>query len=204
LGAGIPGPARQAGHILHKIGTGFREVHMKRLLFLAGGLLVMVIAGITLVLAQDTGQAKDPPAKAVPGLVKDLKDGDAGKRRAAALALAALGVDAHAAVAPLGEALKDDKAEVREAAALALGSMGPEARPAIPALATALKDSQTSVRQAAAVSLGNIGSVRSVLPSLLAAFKDKKHAGARQAIAFAIGSMGTEAKEAVPTLLEAL
>src|SRR5262245_9678479 len=106
---------------------------MKRLLFMVGGLLVIAIAGFALVSAQDKGQTKDPPAKSVPGLVQELKDGDAAKRRTAALALAAMGVDAHAAVAPLGEALKDEKAEVREAVALALGSMGPEARAAIPA-----------------------------------------------------------------------
>src|SRR5260370_17795208 len=116
---------------------------MKRLLFMAGGLLVVAVVGFTLAPAKDTGKAESPSAKAVPVLLKDLKDGDASKRRAAALALAALGVDGHAAVTPLGDTLKDDKAEVRQAAALALGPIGPEARPAIQAPPPPLTHSAT-------------------------------------------------------------
>lgn len=78
-------------------------------------------------------------------LVDLLADADVEHRRAAAVVLGALGVDATDAVEALRRALKDEDPGVRRAAARALGSIGPKTL--VRDLRPLLKDSDEVVRE---------------------------------------------------------
>jgi len=91
--------------------------------------------------------------RAVPALIKALKNKDVWVRISAPVALAKIGAKA---VPALIETLKDESSHVRTDAAFALGEIGPKAQKAIPALAEALKDKSEDVRKAARVALEKI------------------------------------------------
>jgi HEAT repeat protein len=65
---------------------------------------------------------------AVPGLIKDLENQDAGKRIAAALALARMGQDAETAIPALIHMAKDENGQVRSAAQQALVKLSQKER----------------------------------------------------------------------------
>src|SRR5438270_4340032 len=76
----------------------------------------------------------------IHALIKQLKDPDPEKRRAAAKVLSEAGQDAKPAVAALAQALRDKDLFVRRFAAQALGELGSDAKSAVPALAAAVRD----------------------------------------------------------------
>ncbi|MCW3135973.1 MAG: tetratricopeptide repeat protein, partial [Canidatus Methanoxibalbensis ujae] len=90
----------------------------------------------------------------IEGLIRALKDRDAGVRANAAEALGEIGDER--AVEPLIKALKDSDESVREGAALALGEIGDKR--AVEPLIEALEDSKRSVRRNAAEALEIIAS----------------------------------------------
>lgn len=96
-----------------------------------------------------------PPAvrEVVAALIDTLRDNDVEVRTYAAVALAAVGVEA---VDPLVAMLTDKNTAARAAAAYALGVMGAPATPSIAALVKILKDDSTDVRRQAAQALGRI------------------------------------------------
>jgi HEAT repeat protein len=145
------------------------------------------------------------PARAeeVSVLVERLKSPDPDMRRGAAKELFDLGPEAKPAVPDLVRALKDSDLFVRRFAAQALGEIGPDAREAVPALKSALKDSKKEVVEAAATALGKLGS--SGIATLTDLVKDKKQDGnVRKAAIVALGTAGSEAKDAVPVLVDVL
>ena len=94
--------------------------------------------------AEDLGQvgavrAQDAEPAVIP--LKDaLRDKDAGVRRAAAVALGKIRLEAKAVVPELAQGLEDRSSAVVQASAVALGAFGAEAREALPALQKAQKN----------------------------------------------------------------
>jgi HEAT repeat protein len=140
----------------------------------------------------------------VDSLINQLKDKDNDARRAAAKALAEAGGDAKAAAPALVTALKDKDMFVRRFAAMALGEIGAEPRDALPGLKKALlDDARKEVQEAAATAMGKMGG-EAVAP-LAAVVKDgNRETDVRRKAVEALGALGSEARPAVPTLLEAL
>jgi HEAT repeat protein len=99
------------------------------------------------------------PAADVAELVKQLKDGNADARRAAAEALGKAGKDAREAAPALIAALKDADLYVRAFAAQALGQIDADPKTAVPALDANLKNlrEKSEVHEAALASLGKFG-----------------------------------------------
>ncbi len=100
-----------------------------------------------------------PVAKpAVPALIRTVERGDSEVRRAAMLALVAIGPEnARGAVPAIAQELTDDNPRVRQTAAQVLGRFGPLARSAEPALLQrAEQDSDVDVRKAASDALLDI------------------------------------------------
>jgi HEAT repeat protein len=139
----------------------------------------------------------------IAALVKQLKDPDPEKRRAAAKVLSEAGQDAKPAVAALAQALRDKDLFVRRFAAQALGELGSDAKSAAPALAVAVKDEKKEVGEAACVALGKMGA--DGVAGLTDAVKDKaRDPVVRRKAAEALGQLGSDAKPAVKALTEAL
>lgn len=137
-------------------------------------------------------------------LKESLKSTDAKARKAAAIALGDLGVDAKVAVPALRDALKDKEAPVRWSVAEALGRIGADAANAVPALAKALRD--PDIREIAADSLGAIGpAARGAVPLLQDAVKDNTNAEFRWAAAIALTRIDAKsAKMALPLFIDKL
>jgi HEAT repeat protein len=111
------------------------------------------------------------PELPVKVLCEALTDKSVAIRKAAAISLGDLGVDAKGAVECLRESVADSDPGVRWASAEALGRIGPAAAPAVAALALALRDKE--LRVIAADSLGGIGPAsRGAVPLLIDALKD--------------------------------
>jgi HEAT repeat protein len=101
------------------------------------------------------------------------------------------------------QGLFDPDPEVRRMAQEAIGKLGPNAGPAVPALIQSLKDKDYLERSRICVTLTSIG--KPAVPALLALFKNKDtDRSIRVSLVTAIGSIGSEAKEAIPDLIEAL
>jgi len=94
--------------------------------------------------------------KALPQLIKVLKDGETPLKLLAIEAVLAVGTEAGSAVPALALTLTDREAVVRAAAARALGRFGKLAQPAVPALTKALDDPEGDVRLAAGEALTGI------------------------------------------------
>jgi HEAT repeat protein len=161
---------------------------MTRLLGIAGAFL------FTAALAQ---------AADVADLVKQLKDKDADKRRAAAEELSKAGKDAVDAAPALIAALKDSDIFVRTFAAQALGDIGADPKKAVPALTALFKNSRekAEVLEAAAGALGKLG--REAVPALIDLVKNVgvENSIRRKAIA-SLGQIGPDAHLAVGVLTE--
>jgi len=129
----------------------------------------------------------------VKGLIKALKDKNAGVREAATKALGEIG---EPAIEPLIQALKDEHEGVRWGAVEALGKIR-DSRAVEPLIQT-LKDED--VQWGAARALGKIGGSRAT-ETLIQALKDE-HWAVRWAAAEALGDIGEE--PAVESLIQAL
>jgi HEAT repeat protein len=139
----------------------------------------------------------------IDDLAKKLKDKDNDNRRAAAQALAEAGVEAKAAIPALTAALKDSDLFVRRFAAQALGEIGADAKGAVTNLSNILKDpkEKKEVQEAAALALGKIGSAG--LPALTAAIKNHDaDAAVRRSAILGVAKQGTDARTALPALLD--
>ena len=136
----------------------------------------------------------------VDDLIKQLKDGDSGARRAAARDLGKGGVESKSAVPALIRALRTDKdLFVRRFSAQALGDIGPDAKSAIPALTAALNDSKQEVQIAAAGALGKLGP--SGIEALIGILKDgSKDPTMRRQAVDSLSHAGDGAHAAVPVL----
>ena len=101
--------------------------------------------------------------------------------------------------------LKDKNPAIRKAAARRLGEIGPEAKAAVPALVEALKDKDDeSLREAALMSLIKINpNPKTVIPAFIEALKDTSRF-VRYLAASALDRFGSEARAAVPNLIELL
>lgn len=177
-----------------------------------------------------TARAVDAPN--VPALIAAAQAGDEAARTKAIDQLGDQGAKAAAAVGPLSQLLSDKSATVRAHAAHALGKLGKASLPAVPALAGLTKDNDDSVRRQAVKALVAIHPgpqvmmpimvklledadpalrVRilhavaqagpSALPGMILALKNEK---AAYWACLVLREMGPVAKEAVPSLAEAL
>jgi HEAT repeat protein len=172
-------------------------------------------------------------AKAVPGLIKALKDKKPSVRRRAAKQLQELGPLARPALTPLVEALMDEEEEVRMEASYTLGAMGsvavplltqalsytkegrlhascalrqigPSAKAAVPRLIRVANDDEYwIVRAAATDALGHIGD-RRALSALMHLIRTDCESRVREAAASALGRFAPEETKVVPILIEAL
>lgn len=149
---------------------------------------------------------KTHAAPAVPALIPLLKDSDVKVRRAAGLALAAIGLEADKAVPALLVALKDRDEDVVCVAIRALGEIGPKAKAALPSLLDVLQKNQKgAIRWNAIRALGNIGAeAKSAVPNLLKVVEQDKDPFNALGAARSLGEMGPAAKSAVPALIRAL
>jgi HEAT repeat protein/transcriptional regulator with XRE-family HTH domain len=151
------------------------------------------------IVATALGRIGPDARDAVPPLIDRLQRGDSDARRAAAAALGRIGP---AAVPPLIDRLQRGDWDVRRAAAAALGGIGPEAREAVPALIELLQRGDSDTRGAAAAALGRIGGQEAV-PALIELLQGGDW-DAYSAAAKVLGEIGTEARAAVPALIERL
>ena len=124
--------------------------------------------------------------RAVPALVRILRDTDDEVRAWAAEALGEIGPEAKVAIPALMKALGDSKGGVRLCAARALGRVGPEAKAAVPALIKALGDSDYIMRECAAGALGAIGPEAKVAVPALVKLSEDASFVVRQAAAAAL------------------
>jgi HEAT repeat protein len=162
---------------------------MKPVLAILGTLLVSALA-----LAADIDE-----------LVKKLSDKDVEVRRAAARELSNAGSEAKPALGALTRRLSDPDLYVRRFAAQAIGSIGSEAQSAIPYLQTVLSNrrEEKEVQEAAVVALGNLG--KGGVEILVAVMKDRNREGdVRRKAVESLGKIGTDARAAIPALVEVL
>jgi HEAT repeat protein len=133
-----------------------------------------------------------------------LNDGPIELRRAAALALAALGLEARAAVSALSTAVSASDPELRTAAVQSLGAIGPEARKAVPGLAEALKDGDVRFQVTVLRVLGKLGpDAAEALAAIQTCLQSGEREVRREAVA-ALGAMGPTAEPAARVLVELL
>jgi HEAT repeat protein len=146
-------------------------------------------------------------ADEIPDLVKRLKSGDVDARRTAAKALGEQGAAAKDAVTALAVALKDQDRFVRRFAAQALGEIGPDAKSTSTALSAMLRagNDRKEVLDAVAEALGKIGGGPASLDALVATLRDgSRDATVRRQAAESLGRMGSQAKPAIPALVDVL
>ncbi|WP_285906025.1 HEAT repeat domain-containing protein [Pseudodesulfovibrio pelocollis] len=134
---------------------------------------------------------------AMPGLVAALAEGDAVRRRGAALGLGLLPAPGLADKAIVA-ALADPDTTVRSMAAHASAAAGPDMAPGLVGL---LADPDPSRRDAAAYGLSLMG--RKAVPALAAGLA-APDAFARAKAAWLLGHLGQDAAPAIPALIRAL
>lgn len=135
--------------------------------------------------------------KAVPFLVKALKDKDIVVRDRAGQALEKIG---EAAVPDLVKALKDPDEVTRRRVLVVLGNMGPAAQDALGDVLALRNDPDEFVQEAAKEAFLRI---KADISTLIKDLKDKDEE-IRAAAAANLGVLGSEAKSAVATLADAL
>src|SRR5262249_50334292 len=125
----------------------------------------------------------------------------------AAKALGDLGTGAKDAVPALTTALQDGDKFVRRFAAHALGEIGPPAKQAVPTLAGLLRNSneKNEVLDAAVEAMGKIGWGQGAGFALVGTLRDTGgEADLRRKAAESLGKMGSDARTAIPALVEVL
>jgi HEAT repeat protein len=138
------------------------------------------------------------PSVILPGLVRALKDKDAGVRTAACGVIAMMGSKGKGAVKSLAETLKDKDLGVVIGAITALGDIGPPAAGAADALLQLAGYSDFAILEPlVGASLGAMGA--DVVPALTRALRDTSRERRRVA-AYALGSIGPDARSAVKLL----
>ena len=144
-------------------------------------------------------------AEAIPSLLLNVGNTNAGAREIAVEALGLIHCQPQAVVPVLIEALRDPAMAVQSQALLALGRYGTEAKAAVPALLEVLKtDPDPDKRQWAAWALGQIHhEPQEVVPALVTALHDPYVAVGIKSVC-ALGDFGPEAKTSVPAVLEFL
>jgi HEAT repeat protein len=139
----------------------------------------------------------------IADLVKELKTGDAEKRREAAEALGKAGKEAKDAVPALVAALKDSDLFVRLFSTVSLGQIGVDPSTVVPALTAVMNNprEKKEVLEAAITSLQQLGG--DSVPTLAGVAKDAKKDGSlRRRAIIALGKLGPDAKSTVPMLTE--
>lgn len=157
--------------------------------------------------AMDVLTAIGPAAKpALDDMIAALADAEPEYRAEAALAIAAIGTDAAAAVPALRKNLADESAPpaVRYAAAYALGCIGPaavEAEPLLRTLASAVDETMASVAVWAALKVKpeDKSLFEAAVPRLRRALRGDREM-ARLEAAAALGDIGPAAEGALPIL----
>jgi HEAT repeat protein len=147
---------------------------------------------------------------AVPHLIRAMKSPKANVRRGAANALMLIRPLATNAVPVLLEAIKDQDPKVRTGATGALSTIGvPDDKANLAVIAELLKDERVEVRRAMLYCFtepparGGRPAPKSATPLLIKALSDKDEEVLYGSLV-ALAVMGPEAKEAVPSLIEAL
>jgi len=147
-----------------------------------------------------------PSAADIEALLKDLRWGDAAKRRAAAKALGELGPAASPGVPLLEEAARSSEVEVSRPAVDALRTLKPPA--ALPFYVAALREDSLHARMWAAAGLGRMGpAAKEAVPALAAVLsldRGGRDYGPRVEAMAALSSIGKEAGAAVPAVVGAL
>ncbi len=187
---------------------------------------------VRLMAADSLGAIGSDAKDAVPALIEAIKDH--ALRRTAVTALSTIGTDASQAVPAIAEMLKDKSVDARLIAVDALGQIGGENEATVPALLSALNDDAVAVRSRTVFALGQLGSnARSASSALVEAMKDEdlcdeatvalrrigadastvpaliellkhKTPRSRQLTAKVLSYIGTDAKDAVPALIQSL
>jgi HEAT repeat protein len=137
---------------------------------------------------------------AIPDIKKLLDDTDPQIRLAAALTLWHINPREEGIVPALAASLKDADVSIRIAAIRALGQVGPDAPGTVKALGTGMADANPAVGYESAIALSDMGAAGA--RALAVALKADKVAMRKNA-AIALGHMGSDAKDAVPALIEA-
>jgi HEAT repeat protein len=142
--------------------------------------------------------------KAIPHLVKGLKDARPQVRATCAAVLGSHGDRADAFLNELIEALQDKDWGVRMRAAWALQSCGVKAKGAVPSLVKALREENEKVAAAAARTLTYLGPDAEVaIPDLIQALRLESAQVAAE-VARTLGSFGYKPEKVIPALIEAL
>ena len=136
---------------------------------------------------------------AVPHLIEALEDSDTGIRSCAADALSRIGPEA---VPALVKALEHEDADVRGGAAHALGGIGPKARAGAPHLVGLMKGEGPAYDAAYAL-CKIVPDDPTTVPALLDVIRNCPGSPACLA-AKVLGRIGPAAKDAIPTLREAM
>ena len=144
--------------------------------------------------------------KAVPTLLRALKDEDKSVRFQAALVISHIEqTKAKETLPVLLFFLKDEDRDIRFNAAFGIGKFGKHAEDAFPELLEALNDPDRVVRAAVTSSIGDVGIAnKNVIDALIGVLKDKNAVGYRNRAARSLGQFGPQAKYAVPDLLASL
>jgi HEAT repeat protein len=140
--------------------------------------------------------------KAVPALVKLVKDGDEDSRANAVQALGVIGPDNDEVVPALCVAIKDKSLRVRSIAIKLVGDIGAPAKAALPDLLQCLTDPNDTIRNDAMDAMGKkMGKI--AVPQLIGALRSR-NADIRDKAASALARIGPDAKAAIPALATAL
>ncbi len=151
--------------------------------------------------ARELGLIGAAARKAIPGLVKILKDEDLSVRISAAEAIAKIDPNGQEVAPTLIQVLKTSDPEVRCRAIKDLKELGVAAQGAVPDLIAALKDEHQAVHIMAAETLGSMGSAaESAIPHLIEAL-DQWNVETRSHAVTALAQIGAAA---VPFLIQAL
>jgi HEAT repeat protein len=152
--------------------------------------------------ATDLGLVGWAAKDALPDLRKACSDPDPIVRIRAARAMVLIQEDDLSPVKVLQKELAHEKPEVRRRAATALGDLNQAAKSALPTLVEALRDDDERVRWAAASSISRIGSAAG--PAVAALAQALRDPTIRVMAADALGAAGSQARGAVPLLIDAL
>ncbi len=140
--------------------------------------------------------------ESIQAIVSCLADKNHAVRTAAAKAAIEMGPHAAPTVPALIRALGDNQEDVVQLAAKALGKIGPEAKAAVPALIQGLKTNHNPRPDSEFGVL--INEFRAAFVELVTGYRERDYSQLNCAFVSALAGIGPPAKDAVPTLIEAL